>query len=74
MDLNNVHYTEPRQKAEQILLMINEKPDFSRRNLGDILVEANLDELVDEVLSGQLRHPAGDNDLEITPSNETTKS
>ena len=75
VDLNNVLYTEPCQKAEQILSMINKKPDFSRRKLGDILVEGKFDELVDEVLSGQLRYPTGDKDLEIVPPNETgTKS
>ena len=48
-------YLDEQAKADQILKMISDKPNFSRSELGEILKEAKLIEQKNEVLNGTLR-------------------
>ena len=75
VDRNNVKYLEPKEKASQILAMISNKHNFSRKELGSHLNEAKLCNLVDLVLKGTLRHPPDDDaGSSITSPNESIES
>lgn len=52
----SLRLTGPRDKAAEILSMINRKADFSRKELVCHLEEAGLNYLADEVLNGSYRH------------------
>jgi hypothetical protein len=54
------NYPEPKDKANQILLMISDQTSFSRKKLGDHLGEVGLDDLVDNVVLGTLRRSPDD--------------
>ena len=53
--LDHVTYKNPKEKAEAILSMISEKPDFSRKILSDHLEEEGLKYLKDKVLNESYR-------------------
>ena len=53
--VDNMQYPQPKDKAKQILEMINDNPNFSRKKIADILKEIGLHEQVHEVLNGTLR-------------------
>ncbi len=52
---SHILYPEEKDKADQILKMISDKPNFSRSKLGEILEEVGLIEQKNEVLNGTLR-------------------
>ena len=53
--VDNIQYPQPKDKAKQILEMINDSPNFSRKQFADILKEVGLHEQAHEVLNGTLR-------------------
>ncbi|CAB4000868.1 Hypothetical predicted protein [Paramuricea clavata] len=65
-----INYRQPKHRAKQILSMIIDRTNFSRKELGDCLKEAGLHDLVDEVVQGTLRRCPDD----AVSSNETTES
>jgi ribosomal protein S26 len=55
VNCENISYPQPKDKAARILSLINNRSDFSRRKIGNILEEAGISALVDDVLKGTLR-------------------
>ena len=74
VNINHMLYPELSDKAAKILKMFNEKPDFSRKELGDILEEVGLCQLKDELINGRLRRPPNDIGSPLGNSNKITKS
>ena len=72
--VDNIQFAQPKDKAGQILTMINEKADFSRKELGGHLEEVGLRDLVDKVLKGTLRQSPDQAVSPIPSPNQTTES
>ena len=58
---DNINYPQPKDKAKKILIMINQKTDFSREKLCSHLKEVGLKNLVQGVSIGMAGHEQ-DND------------
>ncbi|CAB4039464.1 Hypothetical predicted protein, partial [Paramuricea clavata] len=67
---DHINYPEPKDKANQILFMISDQTNFSRKRFGDILKEVGLCDLVDKVVQGTLRRGHDDGGS----PNETSES
>ncbi len=52
---SHIPYPDEQAKADQILKMISDKPNFSRSQLGEFLEEVKLIEQKNKVLNGTLR-------------------
>ena len=51
----SLHLPKATQKAAKILLLYNEKPDFTREELGKSLEEIHLPDAKEKVMNGELR-------------------